>query len=198
MGYIYLLALALLALSALCQSSNITNTLWPKPKNFSSLSTATLTISPCQLSYLINAGDKLSIESTISLYQNKVFNCSTIVQRATLAIKVTHKGQFIATKLQHETYTLTLSNNTNWTLTADYYVGFLRGIETLFQLFTPQTNGNYLITGIPLSIEDSPDFLWRGLMVDTSRHFLDVATLKRIIDAMLFSKLNVLHWHIVD
>ena len=41
-------------------------------------------------------------------------------------------------------------------------------------------------------------YLWRGLMIDTARHFLSVDTIKRAIDGMLFTKLNVLHWHIVD
>ncbi len=35
-------------------------------------------------------------------------------------------------------------------------------------------------------------------MIDTSRHFLSVDSIKRAIDGMLYTKLNVLHWHIVD
>jgi hexosaminidase len=35
-------------------------------------------------------------------------------------------------------------------------------------------------------------------MVDTSRHFETLTMLKRLVDSMSYSKLNVLHWHAVD
>ena len=35
-------------------------------------------------------------------------------------------------------------------------------------------------------------------MIDTSRHFLSVKTIQHAIDGMLYSKLNILHWHLVD
>lgn len=47
-------------------------------------------------------------------------------------------------------------------------------------------------------INDKPDLLHRGLMIDTSRHFLSVAFIKHAIDGLMYSKLNVLHWHVCD
>ena len=61
-----------------------------------------------------------------------------------------------------------------------------------------EDNGSYTLRGIPIRVEDEPDFLWRGLMIDTSRHFLSVKTIQHAIDGMLYSKLNILHWHLVD
>lgn len=47
-------------------------------------------------------------------------------------------------------------------------------------------------------IHDKPRYSFRGLLVDTSRHYINVFTLKQIIDGMAYNKLNVFHWHIVD
>jgi hypothetical protein len=41
-------------------------------------------------------------------------------------------------------------------------------------------------------------FGWRGLRIDTSRHFLDLPSIYAALDAMAAMKLNVLMWHIVD
>jgi|EP00945_MAST-04E_sp_MAST-4E-sp1_P000963 hypothetical protein len=56
----------------------------------------------------------------------------------------------------------------------------------------------FVIGGLPLEIKDRPRFPWRGLMVDTSRHFVPLPQLERIIEGMSRIKMNSFHWHIVD
>lgn len=47
-------------------------------------------------------------------------------------------------------------------------------------------------------IKDEPLLEYRGIMIDSARHFLSTAAIKRVIESMPLSKLNILHWHIVD
>lgn len=52
---------------------------------------------------------------------------------------------------------------------------------------------------LPLgSFKDSPEVEFRGVMVDSVRHFLSVGAIKRTIQAMSIVRLNMLHWHLSD
>ncbi|MDG6094725.1 beta-N-acetylhexosaminidase [Acetobacter sp. AN02] len=81
-------------------------------------------------------------------------------------------------------------------LTADGPEGVIHGLATLLQLIRPAPSGGAALT--LADIRDKPRFVWRGLMIDTSRHFVSVDTLRRQIDAMELVKLNVLHLHLSD
>jgi hexosaminidase len=50
----------------------------------------------------------------------------------------------------------------------------------------------------PMTIEDWPDFPYRGLMLDVVRDFRTVDEMLRIIDLMASWKLNTLHFHLAD
>jgi hypothetical protein len=86
--------------------------------------------------------------------------------------------------------TCSLSAPTTW--------GALRGLETLSQALRRLPSGMVVAAQTPLFVSDAPRFSHRGLLVDTSRHFLPVEALQAAIDALVYSKLNVLHWHMVD
>ncbi|PWH06496.1 beta-N-acetylhexosaminidase [Brachybacterium endophyticum] len=49
-----------------------------------------------------------------------------------------------------------------------------------------------------VTISDSPEHAWRGVHLDVARHFFDVETLHRFIDALALHRLNVLHLHLTD
>lgn len=42
------------------------------------------------------------------------------------------------------------------------------------------------------------DYRYRGFMLDTSRNYFSIETIKRIIVGMSHAKLNRFHWHITD
>ena len=74
-------------------------------------------------------------------------------------------------------------------------IGALRGLETFLQLLALDERG---VTLPVVDIVDEPRFAWRGLMIDSSRHFMPIEMVKRNLDGMAAVKLNVLHWHLVD
>lgn len=74
-------------------------------------------------------------------------------------------------------------------------LGILRGLETLLQLLAADSQGYYFPC---VRIEDKPRFTWRGLLIDSCRHFMPVEVIKRNLLAMAAVKLNVLHWHLSE
>ncbi len=48
------------------------------------------------------------------------------------------------------------------------------------------------------TIEDEPQFEYRGMHLDVSRHLFSVEFIKRYIDALALLKLNTFHWHLTD
>lgn len=83
------------------------------------------------------------------------------------------------------------------TIAAARRAGLFYGAMSLWQLATPdETRGPAVLPAA--AIEDAPRFAWRGLMVDSARHFQSIDTLKAVIDAMAAHKLNTFHWHLVD
>lgn len=69
--------------------------------------------------------------------------------------------------------------------------GYVYAMETLFQMVEKGS--------LPIGeVDDEPLVEYRGIMLDSVRHFLSTKAIKRTIEAMPLSKLNYLHWHIVD
>lgn len=99
-----------------------------------------------------------------------------------------------------ESYTLNIpADGTAITVTAATVYGAYHGLQTLSQLIVFDFDSQlYQIAGAPWNIQDAPRFKHREVLVDSSRHFEPVQTLKNLIDSLTYAKINVVHWHIVD
>ncbi|UZR96721.1 glycoside hydrolase family 20 protein [Chondrinema litorale] len=107
-----------------------------------------------------------------------------------------------SSELPAENYTLDVTSD-HITLAASDFNGFLYGLESIIQLLPLQinstskvNNANWVIPNV--SIQDGPQFKWRGLMLDVSRHFFKKEYVLKTIDRLAFHKLNKLHLHLVD
>ncbi|HEV2463292.1 MAG TPA: family 20 glycosylhydrolase, partial [Acidobacteriaceae bacterium] len=112
----------------------------------------------------------------------------------TLLITVDGPGEEIQNVDENESYSLDVTPN-GAHLKAATDVGAMHGLQTFLQLV--QAGGSsYIVPAV--SIQDSPRFPWRGLMIDCSRHFEPIPVIKRTLDGMAAVKLNVFHWHLSD
>ena len=99
--------------------------------------------------------------------------------------------------LRREGYELTV-DATGVNITADSPEGFFYGLVTLQQLLPAQPEWNRPVLLALGTLVDWPVLSWRGLMVDSSRHFLSVGAIKAILELMARHKLNRFHWHLTD
>lgn len=100
-----------------------------------------------------------------------------------------------------ESYTLavkTLATTTTAYIFARTFFGARHGLETLSQLILWDSRISNMIVVDTVNIVDAPVFAHRGIVVDTSRSYIELPLLRRMLDAMAYSKLNVFHWHITD
>lgn len=88
-------------------------------------------------------------------------------------------------------------------MTARTPAGLFYAGQTLRQLLPPDAwrrspapKSTWTIPGV--RIVDNPRFAWRGLLLDTARHFIPKAALLEMLDAMAMHKLNRLQLHLTD
>jgi hypothetical protein len=89
-------------------------------------------------------------------------------------------------------------STTSVSITATTFFGARHAIETLSQIMAWDKTLESMIMLTDANISDSPAFVHRGLIIDTSRNFFSVPVIKKIIDAMSYDQLNVFHWHLTD
>jgi hexosaminidase len=113
---------------------------------------------------------------------------------ATLIIQAAGGTKAVQELGEDESYRLDITSS-GARLNAPTSLGIMRGLQTFLQL-EQTTSAGFAVPEV--SIEDSPRFAWRGLMIDVGRHFIPLDVLKRNLDGMAAVKLNVVHWHLSE
>ncbi|CAG9855881.1 unnamed protein product [Phyllotreta striolata] len=115
----------------------------------------------------------------------------------------TDSAQITSNLRTNESYTLKLNssgNEANVHIKAPTVFGVRHSLETLSQILVShvEDGSKCLSTLSSIRIADEPKYPHRGLLIDTARNYLSIGVIKRQIDGMAASKLNVLHWHLTD
>jgi hexosaminidase len=90
-----------------------------------------------------------------------------------------------------EGYRLRISKERGIQLEAATEQGLCWALTTLYTL---RVDGGFLCC----DIMDAPAYPYRGILLDSARHFWPVETVKEFIEAISLVKINTLHWHLTD
>ena len=192
---------------------------WPKPRELRKIGNGAevITFDPDKI--VLGNGIHFSLVSNGALLRNNlVEQVDWLYKKKPKSIQVSnpsetkvrvnvfmreHSQKAQIRKNTNETYALKIeydsgSDTVQVEINADNYFGVRHGLESLFQAMEFDDVKNQFIILSGIQIRDYPEFKHRGVSLDTSRNFITVDVIKRIIDGMAHSKLNVFHWHIVD
>jgi hexosaminidase len=114
--------------------------------------------------------------------------------KATLVIQTDHAGKEIQEVGEDESYILDVST-ASARLRASTPLGTMHGLQTFLQLVDVSSDG---FSAPAITIQDKPRFPWRGLMLDSARHFIPLEVIRRNLDGMEAVKMNVFHWHLSE
>jgi hexosaminidase len=118
---------------------------------------------------------------------------STVAQPR-FVIQTEHASDPVGRLSEDESYHLEVTPE-QVVLRAPNPLGVLHGLQTFLQMVEVTDHG-FVVPAV--TIDDKPRFPWRGLMIDTGRHFIPLDVLRQNIDLMEASKLNVFHWHLSE
>lgn len=130
----------------------------------------------------------LAKETGIPLHDDATSSAPTLVVRTRGA------GDAVPRLGEDESYHLEVSSTTA-VISAPNPLGAMHGLQTFLQLVTVSPDG---FIAPAITIDDAPRFPWRGLMIDTGRHFQPLEVIKRNLDGMEAVKMNVFHWHLSE
>ena len=143
---------------------------------------------------------KAEVEKFLTSYNEVTDSEAKVVSSADKALIRVEKA---STDLGKEGYKLSVKAD-GVTIQASEAAGLYFAFQTIKKVLPPHVmagvkDANVKTHALPfVEISDSPRFAYRGFMLDVSRHFFDVAEIKRVLDVMSYYKMNHFHWHLTD
>lgn len=176
----------------------VAGTVWPKPQQEARENTY-YTLNPDQFAFKLTGKSSDVITEAIKRYQALTFPDKeapapglSLLSSLEVNVQYDYAPMDLTTD---ESYTLVVNAPTS-SLSANTVWGALRGLETFSQVVHQNESGTYFAQ--KNKIVDFPRFHHRGFLIDSSRHYIAIDIIYQFIDALAYSKYNVLHWHIVD
>ena len=191
--------------------------LWPKPSSVS-LGDSLAYFLPSKVASNFKAGaeDKALLEEAFKLFLKSIDQYhprygkesfpldspfGMPLNKLYITVELTGSKQRLGLNTTDEQYTLkvdTVDDSTQIAISAPTYFGARHALETLSQLIEYDENEEVLMIVDTADISDKPAYPYRGILLDTSRNYYSVESLKRVLDAMSQNKLNTFHWHVTD
>uniref|UniRef100_A0A803QMT3 Beta-hexosaminidase n=1 Tax=Cannabis sativa TaxID=3483 RepID=A0A803QMT3_CANSA len=179
--------------------------LWPMPKDVKFNSTSTTTLLVASHFHLIT-----QYKDSSSILKDAFHNLINLINLPSSSLSTLNSQYYLLhglnvvlssthDNLQYgvdESYNLSIPHPHSTSISNKPLYAYLKTFSQLcrFNYITKTVEVNR----VPWTIIDEPRFSYRGLLIDTSRHYLPLPVIKSVIDSMAYAKLNVLHWHIVD
>ncbi|KAJ8944334.1 hypothetical protein NQ318_016141 [Aromia moschata] len=191
-----------------CGKTNYLN-VWPYPTGAISSIKEIVLIAPDTIQFVHKGPQETEqfLNNVTAYFRDRIKtlvpgHCPTPLNHVTIALN-SLRGDVSLTLDQDESYTLetqAVGDTLNIQIFGETVFGVRHGIETLLQLLVPyeEKDATCFATLKSVKIKDKPVYRHRGLLLDSARNYLSTTTIKKNIDGMAASKLNVLHWHITD
>ncbi|XP_017871691.1 PREDICTED: chitooligosaccharidolytic beta-N-acetylglucosaminidase [Drosophila arizonae] len=182
--------------------------IWPMPTGECSLSHDRVPFDPWKVRFNVVAPNEVTtqfLRETNRLFVSNLLkecirNCTLAASKEVLVKATVTDSSLVLDWKTDESYMIVVRTTDKVSfvdIKAATVYGARFAFETLSNLVTGSvTNGLLLVSSA--RVTDQPVYPHRGLLLDTSRNFLPLRYIRNTLDAMAASKMNVLHWHVVD
>lgn len=184
-------------------------TVWPKPTGKVQISNDVVKINPNDIIFTSENFKKEPGYWTMATERFKAIQKKKLPKKysikpggKTLIIDVASETDDMVLNLDtFEGYNFKITEDNNGVhvaVTAKNFYGARHALETISQLIVYDNIRNEILIVGGAEFEDAPKFKYRGILLDTSRNYFSVESIKRVIEGMAMTKLNTFHWHITD